>query len=338
MDTWGIITAAGVAFVVTALLGRVLIPFLRRLKYGQTILDIGPRWHKQKEGTPTMGGLMFIIGISIAALTGFFLISMSEGEMFSAERSLVNVRFFAGLGLALAFAFVGFMDDYISVAKKRNLGLTVKEKLVIQLVISIAYLATLYISGDRSTIVIIPFIGQLDFGIFYYPFAVFVIIAMVNAVNITDGVDGLCPSVTLIVAAGFVAVSGLMGLVQQSILAAALAGGMLGFLVWNFYPAKVFMGDTGSFFLGGLVSALGFGVSLPMILLLIGIVYVLENLSVVLQVISFKTTGKRIFKMSPIHHHFEMSGWSEIKIVTVFSFVSLIGALITIMYITSLYK
>ena len=200
-----------------------------------------------------------------------------------------------------------------------------------QLLIAALYLAVLHFGGATSTILQIPFLGQLDIGLLYYPFAIFVIVGTVNAVNLTDGIDGLCSSVTFVAAIGMMIVATIMGVTEMNLLAGALAGGCLGFLCWNFHPAKVFMGDTGSLFLGGLVCALAFGVRFPVLLLFVGIIYIVETMSVILQVISFQSTGKRIFKMSPIHHHYEMSGWSEEKIVAVFSAVTAIGCVIAIL-------
>ncbi|HPR40044.1 MAG TPA: phospho-N-acetylmuramoyl-pentapeptide-transferase [Oscillospiraceae bacterium] len=319
---------AFIAFVVTAVSGRWLIPLLHRLNFGQTILDIGPSWHKNKEGTPTMGGLMFIMGTALACVAGFFLIK----DAGSAEK----VRFSAGLLMALGFAFLGFMDDYIKVVKKRNLGLSAGQKLAGQILLAAAYLVGLYLTGTLSTTVPIPFLGQINLGVFYYPFAVFVIVGAVNAVNLTDGIDGLCSAVTFVSACGFMVMSTLLSYTGVNYMAAALAGGCIGFLFWNHHPAKVFMGDTGSLFLGGMISALAFGINNPVILIFAGIVYVLETLSDILQIAHYKMTHRRIFKMAPIHHHFEMCGWSEWKIVIVFSIVQLLGAAVSVLAIKAL--
>ncbi len=327
MSGYANIFAAVIAFGVTALLGFVLIPMLKKLKFGQTIREDGPTWHKGKQGTPTMGGIMFIAGILAAVVVGYILLRVgSVGERFN----ISDIRLWAGLFIAFAFGFVGFVDDYIKVVKKRNLGLKPKQKLVMQFLIAIAYLACIYLAGDHSTIIPIPFIGQLDLGLFYYPLMVLLIVGAVNAVNLTDGIDGLASSVTFVVGLAFVLICSILGLTNMGLMAVALAAGCLGFLVWNFHPAKVFMGDTGSMFLGGAVVALAFGVGNPIILAFVGIIYLVEAGSVVLQVISFKTTGKRIFKMSPIHHHFEMSGWKENKIVFVFSLVTLLFSALAI--------
>ena len=327
MSGYANIFAAVIAFGVAALLGFVLIPMLKKLKFGQTIREDGPTWHKGKQGTPTMGGIMFIAGILAAVVVGYILLRVgSVGERFN----ISDIRLWAGLFIAFAFGFVGFVDDYIKVVKKRNLGLKPKQKLVMQFLIAIAYLACIYLAGDHSTIIPIPFIGQLDLGLFYYPLMVLLIVGAVNAVNLTDGIDGLASSVTFVVGLAFVLICSILGLTNMGLMAVALAAGCLGFLVWNFHPAKVFMGDTGSMFLGGAVVALAFGVGNPIILAFVGIIYLVEAGSVVLQVISFKTTGKRIFKMSPIHHHFEMSGWKENKIVFVFSLVTLLFSALAI--------
>ncbi|MEM1485370.1 phospho-N-acetylmuramoyl-pentapeptide-transferase [Oscillospiraceae bacterium PP1C4] len=334
MNTTALILTILIAFVITAVLGVPLIPFLRRLKFGQTILDIGPAWHKKKQGTPTMGGIMFIAGVTIAVVAGYVTMTISDPTLL--QNGMANIKLFSGMLMALAFGAVGFLDDYIKVVKKQNLGLTARQKYLMQLLIGVFYLSMLFLSGDTSTVVVIPFFGQLELGLLYYVLAMIIITGFVNAVNLTDGIDGLASSVTFVYALVFLVITGVLQFSQVGVMAAALAGGVLGFLVWNFYPAKVFMGDTGSLFLGGLVVAISFGVGLPLLLVFAGVIYWCEAFSVILQVISFKTTGKRIFKMSPIHHHFEMSGWSEIKIVTVFSLVGLIGGIIAILSIMTL--
>lgn len=327
--TWtaGLVTLL-VSFIVTALAGKLLIPLLHRLKFGQTIKEIGPTWHEKKSGTPTMGGIMFAIGITVAIVVGYLMLMNSQSLDLPGNAVVNNIRLWSGLIVAFGFGLIGFIDDYIKVVKKRNLGLTAKQKTVLQLILSIGYVATLALSNAGSTTVIVPFLGQWDLGWFYYPIAVIGIYYMVNAVNLTDGIDGLASTVTVVYAIAFMVITTLLAQDYMYIFAAALAGGCLGFLVWNFYPAKVFMGDTGSMFLGGMVVALAFGIDMPVLIILAGMVYILEALSVVIQVISFKTTGKRVFKMSPIHHHFEMCHWSEIKIVVVFSLVAAVfGAL-----------
>jgi len=314
------------AFLITSVIGMWLIPFLRRLHFGQTILDIGPAWHKSKQGTPTMGGIMFIAGITIAILAGWLTLELSEQGVADASAA-GSFYLWGGLLMALAFGLIGFLDDYISVVKKQNLGLKAGQKSLAQLLVAVVYLAAQQIFAPTTSFWL-PFIGDLDIGIFYYPLMLFIIVGTVNAVNLTDGIDGLDASVTMVAAMGFMVIASIAGFSQMNLLAAALAGGCLGFLVWNFHPAKVFMGDTGSLFLGGMVVALAFGLRRPVLLVFIGIVYVVETLSDIIQIGSVKLTGKRVFKMAPIHHHFEMSGWSEVKIVSVFSFITLVGVVL----------
>lgn len=331
MDKIWIILAVVLAFAITSISGMWLLPILRKLHFGQTILDIGPRWHKNKQGTPTMGGIMFIFGIVLSVVASFLLMQMGGGLPDRPDGAAIKARLFYGLMLAIAFGLIGFVDDYLKVVRKQNEGLTPNQKLFLQLLFGASYLGLLYISGSRSTALVVPFLGILEIGPFYYPFALFAILALSNAVNFTDGLDGLLSSVTFVVAIAYMILTVLLGQWELEILAGAMAGGCLGFLVWNFYPAKVFMGDTGSLFLGGLVVALAFEVGLPLLLVFTGVIYWCEAFSVILQVSYFKATGgKRIFKMSPIHHHFEMSGWSEVKIVTVFSLVTAVGGLLAI--------
>lgn len=319
------------AFLITSVIGMWLIPFLRRLHFGQTILDIGPAWHKSKQGTPTMGGIMFIAGITIAILAGWLTLELSEQGVADASAA-GSFYLWGGLLMALAFGLIGFLDDYISVVKKQNLGLKAGQKSLAQLLVAVVYLAVQQIFAPTTSFWL-PFIGDLDIGIFYYPLMLFIIVGTVNAVNLTDGIDGLDASVTMVAAMGFMVIASIAGFSQMNLLAAALAGGCLGFLVWNFHPAKVFMGDTGSLFLGGMVVALAFGLRRPLLLVFIGIVYVVETLSDIIQIGSVKLTGKRVFKMAPIHHHFEMSGWSEVKIVAVFSAVTAVGCLIAVLLV-----
>ena len=317
--------AALVAFLISAVLGKFLIPYLHKLKFGQTILDIGPSWHKSKQGTPTMGGLMFIVAITVVTVISTIVYILAGADFVNSyivDIPKEGLMIFTGLGLALANGFIGFIDDYIKVVKKRNLGLTAKQKLVLQFASAGAYLAILGISGC-GTATIIPFVGEVDLGFFYYIIAAVAIVGMVNSVNLTDGVDGLDGSITFFACASFMLISSILNSLGITAMCAAGCGACLGFLVWNFHPAKVFMGDTGSLFLGGLVCALAFAINMPILLVPVGIIYIAEELSVVLQVSYFKLThGKRLFKMSPIHHHFEMCGWSEVKIVAVFSAVT----------------
>lgn len=325
---WTLI-ASFASFFITMILGIWIIPLLRKLKYGQTILEIGPSWHKSKDGTPTMGGIMFIIGIILSSVVCVLLFysthSISLDLMISKD---TTVRIFAGLGMAFLYGVIGFIDDYIKVVKKRNLGLNAKQKLVMQFAVVIGYLAVIKYVGGASSETVIPFIGTVDLGIFYWIISAIVIVGVVNAVNLSDGIDGLDGSITFFAAVIMMTIASFICMTDVSIVAGALAGGCLGFLIWNFHPAKVFMGDTGSLFLGGMVCAITYSMNMPILILLIGIMYLIEMFSVILQVTYFKATkGKRLFKMSPIHHHFEMSGWSEIKITVVFSIITVLSGL-----------
>lgn len=322
-----LISTAVLSFLIAFLLGFVIIPWLRKLKFGQTILDIGPAWHKSKQGTPVMGGLMFIIStivsVAVVLLTDYFM----GGNLFASEHIIpdqLKVKLVGGVLLAVGFGLIGFADDYIKVVKKRNLGLTEMQKTIAQLIITAGYLAALYF--NHCTFIKIPFVGSVELSWFFWIFGICVIYATVNAVNFTDGVDGLCASVTSVTAIAFVAAALMNRFFGIGILAAGLAGGCLGYLIWNYYPGKVMMGDTGSMFLGGMIVALAYAIDCPLILLFFGIIYVIEGLSDVLQIGYYKAThGKRIFKMAPIHHHFEMCGWKERKIVTVFTLVNIVG-------------
>ena len=320
MNTTAILAVAAIGFAVSAVSGYFLIPYLHKLHFGQTILDIGPSWHKNKQGTPTMGGFMFIFAILIASVVGYFMLSQGKNDLWHGTQVEI-ARYWGTILLAVSFGIIGFVDDYIKVVKK----------LIMQFVAAGLYMLILYTAGDTSTVLIIPFLGQLDLGLVYFPLCVVGIVYITNSVNLTDGLDGLCGSVTCVSALGFMMVSAAMGFGGINLLSTALAAACLGFLVWNFYPAKVFMGDTGSMFLGGMVTGLAFGVGMPLILAFLGIIYICESMSVVLQVISFKTTGKRIFKMSPIHHHFEMCGLSEVKIDFAFSAVTAVGAVLAVL-------
>ena len=336
MKDYTAVVVAIVSFALTALLGFIVIPYLRKLKFGQTILDIGPNWHKNKQGTPTMGGVMMVAGVIVSMAAGFAFSYFIKGDFAAEMTDPYNTTIlFAGVLMSFCMCAIGFFDDYIKVVKKRNLGLTAKQKTFMQLLVAAAYLLTLALCGMRTTY--IPFIGEIDIvngiGLIFWPIALMFIYGFTNAVNLTDGLDGLASSVTLVVACAFMLISGRMGMGSKNALSAALAGACAGFVVWNSKPAKVFMGDTGSMFLGGMVVALSFGTGRPVLLLLMGCVYLIEALSVVLQVFWFKRTGKRLFKMSPLHHHFEMCGFSEQKVVMLFSFVALIGCLIALMSI-----
>ena len=304
------------AFAVTALLGLAVIPMLRAMKAGQSIREIGPAWHNTKAGTPTMGGIMFIAAALVCVVVGGWT-AMAVGTY---EHLMV-------LGFSLVFGAIGFVDDFVKVKLKRNLGLTALQKLVLQLAAAAGYLALLRWNGNLSTDLLIPFAGvsvPVNWIIYLF-FAVFVIVGCVNAVNLTDGVDGLASGVTVPVMVFFTFVAWAEGHTTLALFPASILGGLLGFLCYNFHPAKVFMGDTGSLFLGGAVCGMAFALDMPLYLILVGIVYIIEAVSVIMQVSYFKLThGKRIFRMTPIHHHFEMCGWSEVKIFCVFTGVTAI--------------
>ncbi len=330
------IVAAIIAFGISFGLGYVVIPFLHKIKFGQTILDIGPKWHKNKQGTPTMGGILFIVGTVVAFCVVLVIDKLLGGniiEMNDIVADSMKVKIYGGLIMALGFAFIGFLDDYIKVVKKRNKGLSIIQKTVLQIVLMVGYLLTLYMN-DPTGSMFIPFVGMVETKIFFWVIGIAVIYCTTNAVNFTDGIDGLCGSVTFTAALSFIAIAALRNCFGISLLAAALAGGLVGYLVWNWHPAKVMMGDLGSMFLGGMIVAFSYAVDCPFIILLTGIIYVAEFGSDVLQIGYFKLThGKRIFKMAPIHHHFEMCGWKEVKIVKIFSIVNLIGGIIAVLLV-----
>ena len=330
------IVAAIIAFGISFGLGYVVIPFLHKIKFGQTILDIGPKWHKNKQGTPTMGGILFIVGTVVAFCVVLVIDKLLDGniiEMNDIVADSMRVKIYGGLIMALGFAFIGFLDDYIKVVKKRNKGLSIIQKTVLQIVLMVGYLLTLYMN-DPTGSVFIPFVGMVETKIFFWVIGIGVIYCTTNAVNFTDGIDGLCGSVTFTAALSFIAIAALRNCFGISLLASALAGGLIGYLVWNWHPAKVMMGDLGSMFLGGMIVAFSYAIDCPFIILLTGIIYVAEFGSDVLQIGYFKLThGKRIFKMAPIHHHFEMCGWKEVKIVKIFSIVNLIGGIIAVLLV-----
>ena len=300
-----------VSAVLSGLLGFLLLPVLRALKVGQSIREVGPTWHNYKAGTPMMGGLMFIFASIIILLCNI---------PFMTDYSVFYV-----LILSLCFGAIGFLDDYAKLKKKQNEGLTSIQKFLLQLAVSALFLYIMYRSGSMTTALYIPFVNismELHPSVYIF-FAMFVRVGCDNAVNITDGVDGLSSAVTLPVMVFFPAAAIKLGKYDLALLPVSLVGGLIAYLFYNWHPAKVFMGDTGSLFLGGVVCALAFALDMPLILILVGFVYICETLSVILQVGYFKLThGKRLFKMAPIHHHFEKCGWKEEKIVLTFAAVS----------------
>ncbi|MEE0858451.1 MAG: phospho-N-acetylmuramoyl-pentapeptide-transferase [Acutalibacteraceae bacterium] len=335
MSNYMIIIAAVAAFVISSVTGKFLIPVLHKVKFGQPIREEGPQWHQKKSGTPTMGGIMFIIASVLVAVGCYVALGIANPGSRDFEDHL---KFYSGIIMAVLFGAIGFVDDYIKVVKKHNQGLTEKQKLVLQFLVAIAYVFTLFLGGCSSE-TIIPFIGRIDLGIFYWLFSVVLIVGFVNATNLTDGIDGLDGSVTFFASLAFMVIAGYVLDSGMSVMSASLAGACLGFLMWNFHPAKVFMGDTGSLFLGGFLCAIAYGMNMPVLIIPIGLVYIIEMFSVILQVTYFKAThGKRLFKMSPIHHHFEMCGWSEVKIVVVFSIVTAVLGVLTFLSVWYTYS
>lgn len=310
-----------VAFAITTVLGMPLIKFLKKLKFGQKILEDGPTWHMGKQHTPTMGGVMFILGL-LAALTVCFVEILNTGD---ARPMLV-------FALAMLFGIIGFIDDFTKIKKKRNQGLTAMQKLLLQIAAAALFMTILQYMGYVSGSLYIPFaniVVNISWWV-YLPASIFVIVGAVNAVNLTDGIDGLAASVTAVVCLFYTLLYLLVPNSQMQVFSAGLFGGLLGFLIFNKNPAKVFMGDTGSLFLGGAVCGMAFASDMPLLLVPVGIIYIVEVLSDVIQVLYFKMSGgKRIFKMAPIHHHFEMSGWSEKKIVLIFTGITIIMCAIT---------
>ncbi len=306
-----------VAFGAAAIAGQILIPMLRKLKAGQMIREDGPTWHMSKQGTPSMGGLMFILAMAIAILVAGWDL------MLQGQYNHIVVFLFA-----LVFGIIGFIDDFQKLRHKANEGLTAPQKFLLQLVAAIVFTIFMRNTGYLTPDLYIPFLGIEIVGIpwvLYMIFAAFVMVATVNAVNLTDGVDGLASGVTLPVALFYVGLSAWYGREDLTVAAAALAGGLAAFLIYNFHPAKVFMGDTGSLFLGGAVCGMAFALNIPLVIPVIGLVYVLEVLSDIIQVVYFKKTGgKRFFRMAPLHHHLEMGGWSEVKLFCVFSGLTMV--------------
>lgn len=317
-DLWKLILCAGAGFALTAVLGLVIVPALRKAHVGQSIKMDGPSWHKSKEGTPTMGGVMFILALA-AVSVGWGLWQGDWAPM-------------AVYGFAVIFGAIGFLDDFAKLRHRENTGLSAPAKFLLQLAAAIAFTAAMRWVGHLSPDLIVPFTGyelHLPWPV-YMVFAALVMVGCVNAVNLTDGLDGLSSSVTCPVMAVFAALGlGTANKLGYGAFAAAFLGCLLAFLLYNHHPARVFMGDTGSLFMGGAVCGLAFAYNMPLILLFVGIVYIVETLSDILQVAYFKLThGKRIFLMAPLHHHFEKKGWSEGKVVTVFTTVSVLGCLL----------
>ena len=327
-----------VSFAIAAVSGRWLVPFLHKLKFGQPIKTVdGPQWHAKKQGTPTMGGFMFIISTIITAIAGYWVYrAVCNPDITDIATHHAFYRVLSVIVFSALFGVIGFIDDYTKVVRKNNDGLTPWQKIILQTIFSLGFLFALYKFGDASTSLDFGFWVTPSLGIFYYIILIPVIIYLTNAVNLTDGVDGLCGSVTFAAMLIFTVCCAITQQREMACFTMALAGGCLGFLIWNFNPAKCFMGDTGSMFLGAAVTGVGLVLHKHLLLLLVAMVYVIEALSVVIQVSYFKYTkkkygeGRRIFKMTPIHHHFEMSGYSEYKIVITFSTAGIIFGILGI--------
>ena len=339
MTLWIVnLLTALLSFAIAGVSGIVLVPFLHRLKFGQPIkTEDGPQWHAKKQGTPTMGGFMFIISSVITAIAGYWIWRLKTSP--DVTDTATHHAFYRLLGVivfAALFGLIGFIDDFIKVTKKHNDGLSVMQKIVLQVVFSLGFLYLLSKAGDSSTRLDFGFWVTPSLGVFYYIILIPVIIYLTNAVNLTDGVDGLCGSVTFAAMLVFTVAASIIRADEITFFTMALAGGCLGFLLWNLNPAKCFMGDTGSMFLGAAVTGVGLVLHKRRLLGLVAMVYILEALSVVMQVLYFKYTkkkygeGRRIFKMTPIHHHFEMSGFSEYKIVITFSLTGIIFGILGI--------
>ncbi len=308
MDYMLLISGA-IGLVITAVAVPPLIPFLHRLKFGQSILEDGPTWHAKKQGTPTMGGMAMILASAVGGLVS--------------AHSLKAMAVIAG---AVLFGLIGFVDDYIKVVKKHNQGFTPVQKFGCQTVVSLAFALFLYFVGGRSS-TLVPFAGiELNMGLLYIPFVMLVLLATTNSVNLTDGLDGLAASVTTAAALFFTVACLVRGETDCAAFMFAVVGACLGFLIYNFYPARIFMGDTGSLFLGGALSCAAAASGLELFLIITGFVFLFETLSVIIQVTVFKKTGKRVFKMTPVHHHFEMCGWKEPAIVFLFTAVTAVLA------------
>lgn len=311
-----IIRTISISFLITLILGPIIIPMLRRLKIGQSIREEGPQTHLKKSGTPTMGGIIIFIALVITVTTS----------------GMLNRDMYILIIATFGFGLIGFIDDYIKVVKRRSLGLRAYQKLVGQIILAILLAVYQSSTSVLGTKLIIPFLNNqyLDLGIMYIPFIAFVVVGTVNSVNLTDGLDGLASGVTLIVLSFFGLIALNWGMGTISLFSTALAGACLGFLIHNAHPAKVFMGDTGSMALGGAVSAIAILLNIPLLIPIVGGIYFIEALSVIIQVTSFKLIGKRVFLMSPLHHHFEQKGWKETKVVAVFWIATVILCLIGI--------
>lgn len=308
-----------ISFIISIILGVIIIPILRKLKVGQIERDDGPQSHLKKQGTPTMGGIIMIISM-ILVITGTYIFFTSIGQSEIANKLLPVLL------LTIGFGLIGFIDDFKKLVLKNTEGLKPSYKMLGLLIISVTYVIYLVYGLNIGTDTYIPILKQyINVPMFFYiPFAIIVILATTNAVNLTDGIDGLSSSVSAIIVTCLTIIGIIFGIQEISIFGSVVIGVTLGFLMFNLHPAKVFMGDTGSLLLGGVISAMALYLRMPLILIVIALIPVLETLSVIIQVAYFKRTGNRIFKMAPLHHHFELSGWKENKVVIIFSLITLI--------------
>lgn len=304
------------------ILGLIIVPILKKLKVGQIERDDGPESHLKKQGTPTMGGIIIMLGIIIVTIAAYIYYSAIDGDV---AKNLIPI-----LGLTIGFGIIGFIDDFKKLVLKNTKGLKPSLKMLGLLIISVIYVMYLIKGLNLGTDTYIPILKQyINIPIFaYIPFAIFVILATTNAVNLTDGIDGLSSSVCTIIITCLTIIATMFGIKEIVIFGAIVIGAVLGFLIFNIHPAKVFMGDTGSLFLGGVISGIALYLKVPLILIVIAIIPVIETLSVIIQVAYFKKTGKRVFKMAPIHHHLELSDWRENQVVMLFSLITLLACVV----------
>lgn len=334
----GLLAAGFGGLFLTGVLGFLLVPLLTKVNFVQTIRNNGPAWHSDKNGTPTMGGLMLIIGSLVALLLPYLVLTKQVPEMNEAHWQQAGKGMMIAILFAVANGAIGFFDDFIKVIKKHNKGFSIIPKLLLQMVVVAVFLIALQQNAMLTTVIQLPFLGMIDLGFFFYPLSYILILVVINGVNFTDGIDGLATSVTFLVMIGYLVICSFLGWYDLGLFSAALAGSCTGFLVWNFHPAKIFMGDTGSLFFGGAVAGIAFCMGHPELLFILGFIYLVEAMSVLLQVIWFRISkGKRLFKMTPLHHHFELSGWSEVKITTWFSVVMVVCVGLAFLFAYSTY-
>ena len=321
-------TILAISFVISIILALIIIPILKKIKVGQIERDDGPESHLIKQGTPTMGGIIFMIAI-IICVTGTYIYLNFKGQGQIAQNLLPM------LCLTIGFGVIGFIDDYKKLVLQNTKGLKPSSKMFGLLLISVAYTLFILRFSQIGTDIFIPFLGKYITlpNILYIPFAILVILATTNAINLTDGIDGLSSSVSAIIITCLTVIAQINSVTEVSIFGCIVIGAVLGFLMFNLYPAKVFMGDTGSLFLGGVISGISLYLKMPLLLLIIALIPIIETISVIMQVVYFKKTGNRIFKMAPLHHHFELSGWSENKVVMIFTFATLVVCTIGILAI-----